>query len=177
MVELTVDMTYGQALFEAAREVQKTELIMKEAEELAQLFKREEEFFRFFCSPIISLNEKKDVIKKVFEGKISKELLNLLFILADKGRGKHFHHIVKHYRLLLNESEGFTAGIIYSVIPLTSEQLSSFEERTEKLLRKKVKLENKTDASIIGGVRIFIEGKIIDATVKKRLDDLRVQLQ
>lgn len=176
MAELTVDMTYGKALFMAAQEVGKTDLIMEEATQLVELFQREQQFFRFFCMPIISANEKKKVIKKVFEGQLSKELVNLLQILVDKNRGKHLQRIVQQYRLLMNESHGFSTGTIFSAVPLTPNQLTSFEEKTGKLMRKNVKLTNKTDKKLIGGVRIFIEGKIIDASIKKRLFDLKESL-
>jgi F0F1-type ATP synthase delta subunit len=36
----------------------------------------------------------------------------------------------------------------------------------------RVKLENITDASLIGGIKILINGKIIDASLRKRLNDL-----
>ena len=173
MAELTVDMTYGKALFLAAQDVGKTDLIMEEATEIVELFQKEQSFFHFFCSPIISAKEKKLVIEKVFEGRASQELINLLMVLIDKGRGKHLQRIVQRYRLLMNESHGFSTGTIFSCIPLSPEQLASFEEKTGKLLGKNVKLFNKTDATIIGGVKILIEGKIIDASIKKRLYDLK----
>lgn len=177
MAELTVDITYGKALFEAAGEVGKTDIIMREAEELSEILKGEKELFDFLCIPTISASEKKDVIKKIFEGSIETELLNLLYVLIDKGRCSHFERIIRQYRKNMNESHGFTTGVIYSVLPLSAEQLVSFEEKTGKLLNKKVKLENRTDRNIIGGVRIFVEGKVIDATVKKRLSDLKDKLQ
>jgi F-type H+-transporting ATPase subunit delta len=176
MADLTVDMTYGKALFQAAQDINKTDSILKEAANLVELFEREPSFFEFICTPIISAAEKKQVIKNVFEGQISRELLNLLYILVDKGRGRQYPRIVQQYRLLLHEKRGYSTGTIFSVKPLSPEQLASFEEKTGKLLRKKVKLENRTDSSIIGGVRIFIEGKVIDATIKKRLQDLKETL-
>ena len=39
MAELTVDLTYGTALYEAAKDTGKVELIMKEAEEVLEIFK------------------------------------------------------------------------------------------------------------------------------------------
>ena len=47
-----------------------------------------------------------------------------------------------------------------------------FEEQTGNLIKENVKLENEIDASIIGGIKILIDGKVIDATLRKRLDDL-----
>ncbi|MDD4582857.1 MAG: ATP synthase F1 subunit delta [Eubacteriales bacterium] len=176
MADVTVDMTYGKALFMVAQDLGKTDLFLEEATELVELFKREKSFFEFLCTPVISASEKKTIIKNVFEGRISEELVHLIFILVDKKRIRHFAPIVQRYRLLLNKSRGFSIGTIFSVLPLSKEQLASFEEKTGKLLQKKVKLENRTDSTIIGGIRIFIEGKVIDATIKKRLHDLKASL-
>ncbi|HWQ80357.1 MAG TPA: ATP synthase F1 subunit delta [Anaerovoracaceae bacterium] len=177
MAELTVDMTYGKALFEAAADGNKTDLILEEAQGLLDIFKREPEFFEFIKTPVISAEEKKLAVKKIFSGRICDELLNFLFILIDKRRAREFENIIKRYKQLMDESKGFSFGTIFSVNPLSREQLETFEEKTGRLIRKKVKLENKTDSAILGGVRIFIEGKVIDASVRKRLNDLSESLR
>ena len=109
----------------------------------------------------------------MFSDRISQEMVNFLLVLIDKGRTAHLQRIVKQYELLLNESMGFSKGVIYSVMPLSREQLASFEEKIGTLINKKVKLDNRTDRNLIGGVRIFVEGRLIDASVKKRLSDLK----
>lgn len=177
MAELTVDMTYGKALFEVASEVNKTDLILEEAQGILDIFKAEPEFHEFVCTPVISAAIKKESLEKIFMGKICDELLNLLFILIDKRRMKAFGGIIKKYKQLIDESKGFSIGTIFSINPLSKEQIETFEEKTGKLIRKNVRLENRTDSTIIGGVRIFIEGKVIDATVRKRLNDLSESLR
>lgn len=176
MAELTVDMTYGKALFQAAADVNKAEIILEESQGMLELLKENPDLGEFIRTPVISAAEKKQVIEKIFSGRICDELLNLLYILIDKRRAGSFESIVKQYKKLMDESRGFSIGTIYSVKPLSKEQLETFEEKTGKLIRKKVKLENKTNSSIIGGVRIFIEGKVIDATIRKRLNDLKESL-
>lgn len=173
MAELTIDKTYAKGLFLAAGDLEKTGEIMEEIKELISLFDKEKEFFQFICSPIVSGSEKKQVIRKVFTGRLSQETVNFLLVLVDKGRATHLHAIVKQYELLLNESRGFSKGVIYSVVPLSEEQLASFEEKAGNLVGKKVKLQNRMDKNLIGGVRIFVEGRLIDASVKKRLTDLK----
>ena len=173
MAELTVDKTYAKGLFLAAQEESKTNEIMQEAKELAALFDKEKQFFEFIRSPIVSGNEKKKVVRNVFEGQMSQEMINFLLVLIDKGRVGHLRRIVREYELLLHESLGFSKGVIYSVVPLSEAQLASFEEKTGNLIGKKVKLDNRIDQNLIGGVRIFVEGRLIDASVKKRLSDLK----
>lgn len=177
MAELTVDLVYGKALFEAATDGGKRELILEEGLELVKVFQNEPAFFQFVNSPVISAAEKKQALETVFEGKVSQELTNLLYVLVDKGRTRHFERIITRYKILIDDSNGYTLGRIISVNLLLPEQLEKFETETGKLLKKKVKLENKQDPKIIGGVRIFIDGKMIDATIKKRLSDLSESLR
>lgn len=176
MAELTVDMTYGNALFRAAEDMNKIEIIEEEALEIVKIFEGEPIFFQLINDPVISAAEKKDVLKKVFEGKVEKELLNFLYILVDKSRTRHYPKIVKAYITLKNEQEGFALGTIYSVNLLSEDQINKIESETENLIRAKVKLENKVDKSLIGGIKILVDGRMIDASLKKRLEDLGKEL-
>lgn len=176
MAELTVDLTYGDALYQAAAEVDKRDQILEEALQVLEIFQQEPEFFQLINYPAISAEEKKKIVKTVFEGKICKELLNLLYVLIDKSRTGRYPGIVKAYKDLVDREEGVTYGTIYSVEPLKEEQLAKFEAELTKLLKENVKLENKLDSSLIGGVKILADGRIIDASIRKRLDDLGSKL-
>lgn len=172
MAELTIDMTYGSAMFQAAAEAGREKKILEEANEVLEIFKREPDFYAFVNNPTISAAEKKRVLATVFEGKIDEQLLNLLCILVDKGRSRHFPKIVKSFRTLADKEQGVSYGTIYSVKPLSPGQIKKFETEAGRLIKEKVKLENETDASLIGGIKILIDGKIIDASLRSRLEDM-----
>lgn len=169
MAELTVATTYGQALFEAARDLNKTAEILEDSAGLLEVLEAEPDFFSFLNSPCIPAREKKQVLEKALGGKVCEEFLNLMYILVDKGRTRALPGIVKEYKILLSREEGYSYGRIVSVTPLSEAQLARFEEETGKLLKMKVRLENEIDTRLIGGIVIYIEGKIIDASVKTRL--------
>jgi len=141
------------------------------------MFQRDPDFNEFFNTPVISGPEKKQVARQVFDGRISRETFNFLMILIDKRRTASFHRIVKEYQKLMNQEQGISLGTVYSVEPLTDIQLSSFEEKTAKLLKKNVKLVNKNDTSLLGGVKIFVEGKVIDASIRRQLQDLEGRIK
>ena len=176
MAELTVDLTYGSALYQAAVETEKVDLILDEAFQVLDIFEREPEFFEFLNYPAISAIEKKDVLKNVFEGKICQELLNLLYVLTDKGRTARYSKIIKAYKDMVDREEGVTYGTVYSVEPLKEAQISRLEEQVSELLQQKTKLENELDPKLIGGIKILVDGRIIDASFRKRLQDLGSQL-
>lgn len=172
MAELTIEMTYGSALYQAAQELGKEKQILEEAQALIDLLKETPDLQALLDNPTISPKEKKVVVQQIFEGRICDELLNLLYVLLDKRRARNLPHIIKTYKSLIDKEHGVSYGKIFSVQPLSAARLKEFEEETSKLLKSRVSLENETDRSLIGGVKIFVEGKVLDASLKKRLQDL-----
>lgn len=177
MAELTVDMTYATALYGAAKDADKTGSIMDDCDGFLEVLKENRDFETLILSPAISQADKKDVLRNVFEGKVEQEFLNFLCILVDKRRMTEFKGIVKAYRNLYEEKEGVVEGEIYSVEPLAEDKIKAFEEETSKLLGENVELTNLIDGSLIGGVKIMVDGRIIDASIKSRLGRLKSEIR
>ena len=177
MAELAVDLTYGTALIEAARETDQEERILEEGVQIADILKAEPDFRKFISYPGISAEEKKDVIRSVFEGKISTELLHFLYVLVDKRRTGRFESIMKVYKKLLEEEEGVLYGTVLSVVGLDDLQLSEIENETSRLLQRKVCLSNEMDPGLLAGFKIFIDGRIIDASYRKKLEELSMSMR
>ena len=176
MAELAVDLTYGTALMEAARELGKENQILEEAQAVVQLIEDEPDLHQFINYPGVSADEKKEVLKNIFEGRICNELLNFLYILVDKRRTMNFGRIVKVYKSLIEREEGVSYGTVYSVVKLSDERMAELEEQTSKLLQMKVKLDNEIDPNLLAGFKILVEGKIIDASYRKKFDELASQM-
>ena len=176
MAELAVDLTYGTALMEAARELGKEDQILEEAQAVVQLIEDEPDLHQFINYPGVSADEKKEVLKNIFEGRICNELLNFLYILVDKRRTMNFGRIVKVYKSLIEREEGVSYGTVYSVVKLSDERMAELEEQTSKLLQMKGKLDNEIDPNLLAGFKILVEGKIIDASYRKKFDELASQM-
>lgn len=177
MAELTVASTYARALFEAARDNDKIDLIRDELDELMQILETEKDLKAFALSPAIPIREKKQVLETIFENRLSQELVNFLYILADKGRINQIDRIARQYKEHVSAFEGYTSGTIYSVKLLEQDKLAEFEKQVSKLLRVKVRLYNEIDTKLIGGVKILVDGKLIDASVKKQLGTMLEDLK
>ena len=79
MAELTVDLTYGQALLDAARETDLEQRILEEGEQIVEILEGDNDLKAFIGYPAISAGEKKKVLTEIFEGQICEELLNFLY--------------------------------------------------------------------------------------------------
>ena len=176
MAELTVDLTYGEALMGAARETGKEQLILDEAQQILDIMSKEPDFNAFINYPAISADEKKETLKNIFEGKICEELLNFLCIRVDKRRTMNFERIIKVYRGLIEKEEGVSYGTVYSVVKLSEDRIIDLEEQTSRLLQTKVKLTNELDPKLMAGIKILVDGKIIDASYRKKFDELASQM-
>ena len=177
MEKLTTELVYGQALFDAAKERGKIDAIGEEYKAISEVFTDHPSLKKLFLVPTLSALEKKTVAKKVFEGRVSQEMLHFIYILIDKGRINVWDRIGKQYEKLVLESEGLTRGILYTIMPVGPERLSALEEKAGAALGKNVKLENRIDKSIIGGTVIYVDGKLIDASVKARLENMKQRIR
>ena len=73
--------------------------------------------------------------------------------------------------------KGLTNGILYTVFPVTMEQLKKLEERTAARLGTEVRLKNRIDKSILGGAKIYVDGKLIDASLKTQLENMKQRMK
>ena len=176
MAELTVERVYSEALFDAADELDKVDAFRGDLKELCGIFADNPEFFQLLCTPALSAEEKKSSALAVFEGRIPVPLLNFLCILVDKRRIGCFFGIVGSFERLADEKKGLSKGMAVSAVPLTEAQLQSLEAEAGKLFSRNVKLENQVDPSVLGGVQLYLDGKLIDASIRKKLDDLKERI-
>ena len=171
-MELKTAMVYGRALYALAEETGRTEDFRQELTALREIFDSEETFCELLANPGVTRNEKKQILKDVFEGRVSTDVFSFLCILIDKHRVHYLDRIVSEYIRIDDEEHRIGEGVIYSAVPLTDEQISSFEDKAGALLQKKVSLENVIDKSLIGGVKLFLDDRLVDASLRTELEKL-----
>lgn len=177
MADALVAMVYGQALYDVAKESEKTARIRGELLQVAEIIWQEPTLAVFLTSPAISAGEKKALVEEVFGGEFCVEMLHFLYLLIDKGRAGQLRRIARRYVKLQDEDEGVAAGKIYSAIPLSAEQIAGFAVQMQKLLQKRVQLRNAVDPALIGGVRIQVDGQMIDQSLAAGLAELLREMQ
>lgn len=167
---------YGQALFDLALEMDSLELWQTQTKELLEVFSNSAELDRFFNAVKISTEEKRNLIRTVFEGKIEKMLLNFLALLIDKKRIGNVKEILQHFILLANEERGIENGVVVSSRKLSKDEISQIEEAMSLKRKQKVELVNKVDRKLISGVKVIIKNEVIDGSMKSKIETLKNEL-
>ena len=98
-------------------------------------------------------------------------------LLFDKGRGAVLVEMGDAFRLRLLEHRGATEGRVESARPLEASQIDELAAAIGRQLGKDVVLENEVDPSLVGGVRVFVDNRMIDNSVQGRLNGLQRKLR
>lgn len=165
---------FATALFSltAKEDLEKTN---KALEEVCSLLREVSGFKEFLTSYDISYMEKKNVIENSFSGLEVPNLVPFLCLLAKYHGYDEFDKIVELFSSYADESLGIERGIIFSRFPLDKQEKEKIEAAFA-LNNKKVKLKNIIDYSLIGGIKVSINGKVYDYSLKNRLDNLHSSL-
>ena len=108
---------------------------------------------------------------------LSPELSGLIRVVIENGRLEALPEIAAQYRALKNESEGVADAYIETAFPLTDDEL---KELLEALAKKfpGVKLHPvvSVEKELIGGVRVHVGDKLLDASIRARLSQMKTAL-
>ncbi len=127
---------------------------------------------RFLSSPSVDIKEKEAFLEKSFSSLGLKHLVPFLKTIAIHHRFPAFSQIEAEYRSLLNEMTGVKEGVIYSAVKLSKEEISKVERALAKKIHAQVSLRNVVDPHLLGGVKVALEGKVYDGTLRSRLEEL-----
>lgn len=164
---------YGEALFMLAREENITDEFYDSLKTVESVFRENREYLVFLATPSIAEDERVAALQQAFEGKINDYILSFLKILCKHKKSESFFECLEEFERL-RELESHTAvAVVKSAVELTDLQKQKLTENLEKQIGKHVFLNCVTDSSVIGGITVEVDGKIIDGSVKNNLKRAR----
>ena len=175
MINVIADR-YAQALFEVGEETQTTSELYQELDELVDILNENKDLYNFLKSPLISSEDKKNVMKNIFENQLSRNMNNFLKIVIDKDRMSAIENIKESYKSLLNDKNNILEGTAITAVELSDKELKDLEKNLSIKYNKNVTLNNIVDKTILGGVLVKLGNEEIDGTVRTRLSKMKKQL-
>lgn len=172
-----VSKTYGDALFELATEQNKTDELAKEVELVQTVLAQNPDFSKLMNHPKVGKDEKLQVMKEVFEGRIDKELVGFLRLIVEKDRYAETEAILKYFTDRVKEEKGIGVAYVTSAVKLSEIQKKQIEEKlVETTEYKEMEMNFSIDETLVGGLVIRIGDKVVDSSIKTKLNELTKQL-
>ena len=158
---------YGGSLYELAQEEHLEEEILSEMKEIRALFRENPEYPRLLSEPSIPRKERIGLIDAAFGSQAEPYLVNFIKLLCEKNLLREFGGCQEAF-----QRRYFAAHNIAEAASLSKEQEELLKKKLETMSGKTVVMELKTDPSVLAGVRVELDGKLLDGTVKGRLSEL-----
>lgn len=169
--------TYGDALFEVAIEENELDIIMEEILFVRQAFLDNEELLKLLNHPKIVKDEKVKVIENVFKGKISDHVVGFLTLIVSKGRYNEISAIFEYFISRVKKYKRIGIASVTSAVCLTEEQREQVRLRLLELTSYiSFEIDYTVDESIIGGMIIRIEDRVVDNSIKTKLENMSKSL-
>lgn len=173
----TVSERYALALFNVIKKQGGLDGVKGDAEQLLTLLKKDSKLAVFLEGPQFTTESKLALLKKLFSGKVSQVVFQLLDLLVKKGRIEYARPILTRFIALAEEDQGIRQADVATAQALTDDQKSKIQKALEAHTSSKLRLKYHVEPSLIGGVRFTMGDLLIDDSVKGKLDRLRYQLQ
>lgn len=168
-----VGSVYGESLYELAKDEAIGELIAQQLGVLQQSFRQEPNFIRLLSSPNLSKAERCQVLDNSFRGSIHPYLLNFLKILTEKGYMRYFSDCCDAFTQHFDFDNGILSVNAVTPVALSPEQCERLTRKLARITGKKIRLHNRIDPAVLGGIRLDYDGQRLDDTVAHRMDAVR----
>ncbi len=163
---------YAEALFESAKKAGKLDVIKEQLDQFADALSQNRELQLFFFSPYFSSTEKREGLEKAIEG-AEPELLNFLGLVAEKHRMPAMFRIRDRFDDLWAKENKRLEVTVTSAVELDPELVQRIGSEIEEQTGQTVDLQSKVDPDVLGGLVLQVGNKVLDASVRNRLDKLR----
>ena len=164
---------YGTALYELCREEDLVKEILPQLKTLEAVVQQEPKFLTLLSAPSVPKEERCGILDDTLKGKVHPYLLNFMKILTEKGYMKQFTHCCQVFRELYNEDMGILCVTVVTAAPISQELQNKLQQKLSSVTGKTIDLTAKIDKACLGGVRLDFDGKRVDGTVRRRLEDVR----
>ena len=156
---------YGDSLYELALEKdveQRTysKELLDELRIVKSLFDENPDYIRLLQEPSIPRKTRLGLIDKAFGAQADEYLVNFLKLLWEE------------YRQRFQKDHNIAEAHVVSAVTLSSQQKAALKAKLEEVWKKEIILVTKTDPNLMGGLKVEIEGRQLDGSVRGRLERL-----
>lgn len=164
---------YSDALVEIAKDGKLTfEQISTDLNLVKNILTTSKDLGECLTNPLVSTENKKEIIEKVFSSEINELIVNFLKVLVDKNRFDIFADVLDAYSKSLDKENNISRIQVTSAVEMSDDSKKKLKQKLEEKMKKNVVLDLDINPDIIAGLLIKIGDNIIDMSLKHKLEDL-----
>jgi len=168
-----IAVPYARALFDVSVKKNIMHQITADFQNLEIFLDENLEFTQYLNNALVSKTAKREILEKTLKSQLNLETFQFLMVLVEKNRIDLLNSVIKVYLELIYQTASVKTIQISTAFPLTNSQKDSLIQKLKELTKaREIKLMMEVDVNLIGGFLIKTESKILDFTIKNRLQKL-----
>jgi len=172
MSEISVE--YGAGLFAAARDAGVDEEILAETRALAGVLTRG--YLHLVSNPDIPKTERIGLIGELLDGRVQPYLANFVKLMVERSLAFEITDAFAEYEKLYYEHHAIVRVVCESAVALTDKQKEKLRAKLEAHTGRRIEIEYAVNPSLIGGVKLSFDNRLVDGTVKNKLREIGAAL-
>lgn len=176
MNESKIAVRYAKALFEAAQDQGKLDVIREDMDALLILEKQLPEFKSLLNSPVINLSQKQKILTSLFKGKTEDLTFRFLMLITENNREAFLPSVCRVFKDLYKRKKGIKAALVTTAAVLQGSTSQRIKLTLEEYYKSNIELETEMNTELIGGLVLRIEDQQLDASVSSQLKKVKQEL-
>ncbi len=164
---------YAESLLELADERGIAEELFGEFESLVAYIESDEGFAGFLASSAVDDDDRRESLRRIFAGRISEILLNLLLVLNDHNRAGIVPLVFDRFKARFDEQHNRQDVYVASAVPLDDDQRAEIGAGVSAAIGKEAVLVERVDPELLGGLIIKVGDTQFDGSLRRKLARMR----
>lgn len=169
---------YAVALFEMARDARALDAVAADLERIQAMLTESAELRRLVESPVLRRDEQGRAMAALLgRAGVGNLVLRFVGVAAQNRRLFQLRKIISDFRALLARHRGETVARVTSAGPLNPGQLAALTAALKDAVGREVNIDARVDARLIGGLVVQVGSRMVDASVRSKLENMKVAMK
>ena len=170
---------YAQALFALAQETHATDEVAADLATFARMLDESEDLRDFVRSPVFSAEQQVKALDALLDrAGIGGTTAKFLKLVATKRRLFAISDIIRDFNVLNDHAKGLSRAAVTVAEPLKEEHVDALKSALAEIAGSdKVEVDVKVDPSIIGGLIVQLGSRMVDSSLKTKLNSIRARMK
>jgi F-type H+-transporting ATPase subunit delta len=169
---------YATALYELAEAERALDVVANDFKRIRAILGESADFGRFLASPVLGRGAQGKAVAAIAERAALHPLSRkFLGVLARNRRLTALPDIISTFLAELAARRGEVVAEVTSAQPLAPPQLAALTDSLRATLGGKVTVQTRVDSDLLGGLAVRIGSRMIDASLRSKLQRLRLAMK
>ena len=167
---------YAEALFNVSTQSGSEKAVRNSLKMVNSAIKASPEFRAFLFSKRITEAQKATAVKEALGMECHPIVSEFIGLVTDQNLVQLFSLIEKSYLKILEQKLNYLNVIAHVSSGLSENESKELKESLESALGKSMDLSVKVDPNLIGGIKLRVGNKFMDASIQNQLENMRQSL-